>query len=167
MNLGTGGEADMGRARTNTAFRPPRPQSKIKKDSRTCNERSHTNRETADVEDKFAGKEEKNLLTDAVRQAGKEIDGLFNDLTQRKRVAAASATTKKAVVKIKKADSRPPSHTVGKNEGRRYDPQRDDPDVRPWKRDATGMPIYDPESMRVGKGGGTALCPFDCNCCFG
>ena len=35
------------------------------------------------------------------------------------------------------------------------------------KRDATGMPIYDPDSMRVGKGGGTALCPFDCNCCFG
>ena len=34
------------------------------------------------------------------------------------------------------------------------------------KRDVAGMPIYCPEDMRVGKGGDTALCPFDCNCCF-
>lgn len=49
----------MGRTRTDTAFRPSRPQSKIKKDPKTRNERSHTTGETAGVEEIFAGKEEK------------------------------------------------------------------------------------------------------------
>jgi hypothetical protein len=29
-----------------------------------------------------------------------------------------------------------------------------------------GLPIYSLEELNVGKGGDTAECPFDCNCCF-
>ena len=31
---------------------------------------------------------------------------------------------------------------------------------------ATGLPVYKYTALLVGDGGGTALCPFDCNCCF-
>lgn len=29
-----------------------------------------------------------------------------------------------------------------------------------------GLPIYTPNELRIGLGGGTDLCPFDCNCCY-
>ena len=29
-----------------------------------------------------------------------------------------------------------------------------------------GWPIYTEEELKIGKGGDTALCPFDCECCF-
>ena len=29
-----------------------------------------------------------------------------------------------------------------------------------------GYPIYTPSELKIGMGGGTDLCPFDCNCCF-
>lgn len=31
---------------------------------------------------------------------------------------------------------------------------------------ATGLPVYKAHLLKVGEGGGTPLCPFDCNCCF-
>lgn len=31
----------------------------------------------------------------------------------------------------------------------------------------SGLPIYSAEQLKMGGGGGTALCPFDCDCCFG
>ena len=30
----------------------------------------------------------------------------------------------------------------------------------------SGLPVYKAHILRVGEGGGTALCPFDCDCCF-
>ena len=38
--------------------------------------------------------------------------------------------------------------------------------VKPVRHDADGLPIYDWDELRIGQGGGTDLCPFDCNCCF-
>ena len=29
-----------------------------------------------------------------------------------------------------------------------------------------GLPVYSAEEMRIGRGGGTAQCPFDCECCY-
>ena len=29
-----------------------------------------------------------------------------------------------------------------------------------------GYPIYSPKELKIGMGGGTDLCPFECNCCF-
>lgn len=31
---------------------------------------------------------------------------------------------------------------------------------------ATGLPVYKAHILKVGEGGGTPLCPFDCDCCF-
>lgn len=29
-----------------------------------------------------------------------------------------------------------------------------------------GLPIFTPKELKIGFGGGTDLCPFECNCCF-
>ncbi len=39
-------------------------------------------------------------------------------------------------------------------------------EVRPLRYHDEGLPIYSWDSLRINKGGGTDLCPFDCNCCF-
>jgi len=31
---------------------------------------------------------------------------------------------------------------------------------------ASGLKVYKAKALKVGEGGGTALCPFDCACCF-
>lgn len=31
---------------------------------------------------------------------------------------------------------------------------------------ASGLPVYKAHILKVGEGGGTPLCPFDCACCF-
>eukprot|EP00953_Heterococcus_sp_UTEX-ZZ885_P014230 8086-Heterococcus_DN1.PRE.4 len=38
--------------------------------------------------------------------------------------------------------------------------------VKPVRHDAEGLPIYSWDALRIGQGGGTDLCPFDCDCCF-
>ncbi|KAJ1411764.1 hypothetical protein B484DRAFT_455530 [Ochromonadaceae sp. CCMP2298] len=30
----------------------------------------------------------------------------------------------------------------------------------------SGLPVYKAALLKVGEGGGTPLCPFDCDCCF-
>ncbi|CAN0018607.1 unnamed protein product [Ectocarpus sp. 8 AP-2014] len=39
-------------------------------------------------------------------------------------------------------------------------------EVKPVRFDDEGLPIYTWASLRIGQGGGTAACPFDCDCCF-
>lgn len=35
------------------------------------------------------------------------------------------------------------------------------------KRDpVSGLPLYSEEELRLGGGGGTKDCPFDCDCCY-
>lgn len=44
---------------------------------------------------------------------------------------------------------------------------RGDDSPTPLRFDAElGMNIYSLDALKVGKGGGTDLCPFDCDCCF-
>lgn len=38
--------------------------------------------------------------------------------------------------------------------------------VKPVKYDKDGLPIYTEEQLKLGTGGNTPLCPFDCDCCF-
>jgi hypothetical protein len=40
-----------------------------------------------------------------------------------------------------------------------------DPPVHRWDKES-GLPVYKYTALKVGDGGGTPLCPFDCNCCF-
>jgi len=40
-------------------------------------------------------------------------------------------------------------------------------DLKPVRFDnESGLPVYTEESLRIGQGGGTADCPFDCTCCY-
>ncbi|GFE55591.1 DUF1764 family protein, putative [Babesia ovis] len=34
------------------------------------------------------------------------------------------------------------------------------------KRTEDNLPIYTVEELNIGNGGGTELCPFDCDCCY-
>ncbi len=52
-----------------------------------------------------------------------------------------------------------------------YDAARDDIDLeadlgRRRKKTNEGFRIFSEAELRINGGGGTALCPFDCNCCF-
>ena len=53
-----------------------------------------------------------------------------------------------------------------------YSKDRDDVDLNSllprYKRKKTneGFAIYSEKELRINQGGGTDLCPFDCNCCF-
>lgn len=35
------------------------------------------------------------------------------------------------------------------------------------KRTEEGYLIYKEDELKIGQGGDTELCPFDCRCCFG
>ena len=39
------------------------------------------------------------------------------------------------------------------------------PPIHRWDR-ASGLPVYKCKALKTEDGGGTPLCPFDCNCCF-
>ncbi len=53
--------------------------------------------------------------------------------------------------------------------GETYDPgYRIDPNnAKVHRKDAaTGLNVYKAQHLGLGLGGGTPLCPFDCDCCF-
>lgn len=35
-----------------------------------------------------------------------------------------------------------------------------------YKYTKEGYKIYKPEELKMGRGGGSDLCPFDCECCY-
>ena len=39
------------------------------------------------------------------------------------------------------------------------------PPIHRWDKES-GLPVYKCRALKTEDGGGTALCPFDCNCCF-
>uniref|UniRef100_A0A453H5L7 DUF1764 domain-containing protein n=3 Tax=Aegilops tauschii TaxID=37682 RepID=A0A453H5L7_AEGTS len=54
--------------------------------------------------------------------------------------------------------------------GNGWEPGQDDEveEKRPRRRTNDGLTIYSADELGFGKAdaGGTALCPFDCDCCF-
>jgi tyrosyl-tRNA synthetase len=78
------------------------------------------------------------------KTASKEIDELFS---------------KKSIAKI-------PSQEVKtvKPVDEEFADTRNKKSKRPLTDD--GLPIYSDKDMRIGTGGDTAECPFDCDCCF-
>lgn len=55
-----------------------------------------------------------------------------------------------------------------KGKGRVADDDDEFEEKRPRRRTADGLAIYSADELGFGKAdaGGTALCPFDCDCCF-
>lgn len=99
--------------------------------------------------------------------ARKEIDDLFNTAKKAKVEAKveeeeALAAKPVKVKKVKKEESLPYGIMKSDNGNVIVNPEapleRIDPE--------SGLPVYKAHLLKVGEGGGTPLCPFDCNCCF-
>lgn len=92
-----------------------------------------------------------------------EIEELF---ASKKSVAAkVESEASKKSKKDRSADVKKPKilDPLGEN-----DDWTDTKGERKKKRPTTaeGYPIYTAVEMRIGQGGGTPDCPFDCDCCF-
>lgn len=111
-----------------------------------------------------------------VRQAGQEIEKLFssvqkgvgNELKKPQTIANAKKEANHVIDSRKKkiaVDEKASSYGVIHSEYRAIkivNPEapleRIDPE--------SGLPVYKAHLLKVGEGGGTPFCPFDCNCCF-
>ncbi|CAD6888472.1 unnamed protein product [Tilletia laevis] len=65
------------------------------------------------------------------------------------------------------------SSTSQRTQGRAFEAALDEDDLAfadsrgsARKRTEEGFPIYSESELKIGQGGGTPLCPFDCDCCF-
>jgi septal ring factor EnvC (AmiA/AmiB activator) len=93
-----------------------------------------------------------------------DIDSMFNSLAENK------AKHKKKLAKIEAEEKR--------KEKARLEEEKNNIQLQPKTNiispyaplhrvdGATGLPVYKAKLLKVGEGGGTSLCPFDCDCCF-
>ncbi|KAL1547517.1 stress response protein [Salvia divinorum] len=101
------------------------------------------------------------------KRKGSEIDEIFAAKKRKK-----LETEKKAEAKAKVAASkvRPPDKKKGKSLKSRSSEQSSFAvsTSGPRKKTADGLAVFSEEELGIGKpdAGGTALCPFDCGCCF-
>jgi hypothetical protein len=110
-----------------------------------------------------------------VRQAGKESEELFSsaqkgagsDLKKPQAAATAKkeANTQKNSKRKSAIDEKSSSYGVIQSE---YNAIKIVNPEAPLERidPESGLPVYKAHLLKVGEGGGTPLCPFDCNCCF-
>lgn len=88
------------------------------------------------------------------KDGGNEIDELFTKRTVKKVLTSNPASTQPiAASKPSQIKDEPIADTRGTR--KRARPLTDD-----------GLPIYTDKEMRIGQGGSTAECPFDCSCCY-
>ena len=94
---------------------------------------------------------------------GSDIDDIFADGKQ-EAVRLTEAAEKKRRKKQKREQA---EREAEEDERKRRAAKRQDRDGVPYRVDQeTGMKIYSASSLKIGQGGGTDLCPFDCQCCF-
>jgi hypothetical protein len=101
-----------------------------------------------------------------------QIDSIFSKV--KKPVSKADATERNPKVASKvpanesKETKTPIKSNKTKREGTSSDPFALQAKVKDTSMDFTeeGWRVYTPEELKIGKGGDTDLCPFDCNCCF-
>eukprot|EP00611_Tribonema_gayanum_P011469 TRINITY_DN2170_c0_g1_i1.p1 TRINITY_DN2170_c0_g1~~TRINITY_DN2170_c0_g1_i1.p1 ORF type:complete len:194 (+),score=46.47 TRINITY_DN2170_c0_g1_i1:32-583(+) len=103
------------------------------------------------------------------------LDDIFGDvkkvkLAKAQREEQEAIARREAKAARKRREVNPFSEDGGKLGGGE---EHDAPDkwgwadnVKPVRVDSEGLPIYTWDSLRIGQGGGTDLCPFDCDCCF-
>ena len=85
------------------------------------------------------------------RAAASEIDELFDRPKTAETICGAAAAAAKT--------RRPPPERDGMQDVRGMGSK-----VRPLTDD--GLPVYSAQEMKIGMGGDTDQCPFDCACCF-
>lgn len=94
-----------------------------------------------------------------------DIDDLFNKLNRTKKETKLKA--EKLIMKEKKEAKRAlqASQELISEKGEKFRFKSPEAPLERYDRDS-GLPVYKAHLLEVGGGGGTALCPFDCNCCF-
>ncbi|XP_047978562.1 uncharacterized protein C6G9.01c [Salvia hispanica] len=112
------------------------------------------------VED--VAEQEKKVSNQKGKRKGSEIDEIFA-ANKRKRLesekkAEAETKAKVAAANLKKKEKSMKSRSFEFSAGT----------CGPRKRTADGLAVFSEEELGIGKpdAGGTALCPFDCDCCF-
>mmetsp|Transcript_500 Transcript_500/g.507 ORF Transcript_500/g.507 Transcript_500/m.507 type:complete len:118 (-) Transcript_500:140-493(-) len=97
-----------------------------------------------------------------------DIDSLFSALKEKKSQKRSEKNDENALSKMNANPRRISSDTMHHGIIKSADkPYIISPDVPVHRIDKeTGLPVYKAHLLKIGKGGGTLLCPFECNCCF-
>jgi hypothetical protein len=114
-----------------------------------------------------------------------EIDSLFASIKQKKEKVEVTGTTEDDEMPIKKSKTKEiiaPTFTKIRKEERKEiemnnlphgivksnNPRQIISPEAPVERidPESGYKVYKAHTLKVGEGGGTDLCPFDCDCCF-
>ncbi|KAH6775741.1 stress response protein [Perilla frutescens var. hirtella] len=103
------------------------------------------------------------------KKMGSEIDEIFA-AKKRKRSEKEKKGEDEKPAKVGAANVRPFDKKKGKSSKSRSFEEKSSAHrtSQSRKKTADGLTIFTEEELGVGKAdaGGTALCPFDCNCCF-
>lgn len=101
-----------------------------------------------------------------LEEGKEEIDDLFDQLSKKRTKANEEKESKKkhkSIVVMRDTERDASYGVITSNQVK----QIISPDAPVHRFDrATGLPVYKAHLLKVGEGGGTPLCPFDCDCCF-
>lgn len=106
---------------------------------------------------------------------GETLDDIFGGLAgaraarDAKRQAAEAERARSEAAVAAAARQKPPTELVRDPIfGEVYESERVDPqNARVHRHDQeSGLRVFKAHALGLGRGGGTRLCPFDCNCCF-
>lgn len=95
-----------------------------------------------------------------------EIDDLFCSASKKstKKTSEPEEEAEPEPTKVKHRSSKETTYGIMKST---YGGDIVNPEAPLERIDAeSGLPVYKAHLLKVGEGGGTPLCPFDCNCCF-
>ena len=149
--------------------------SSVKKKDEVTKKRKKAGREKnvkIDVKDNEYG----NLMKKNDEKSGKdtnsidtsEVEDLFNALakSKKKKKAEAEADAKRQKSEQEKERKEKKRSLAVKEEVLSFsDIISPDPPIHRWDKES-GLPVYKCAALKTEDGGGTPLCPFDCNCCF-
>ncbi|KAK8792856.1 hypothetical protein WA158_005020 [Blastocystis sp. Blastoise] len=129
-----------------------------KKEKKQIKSGNNSKKEVKDAHSKTEKKHtaEKKQVKDIKHKSSLDMDSLFSDAKTKKQQKVDEETKKnrEEMRKVRKElDARTQFKQQESIQFTRIDKE-------------TGLKVYTPESLGIGKGGNTPLCPFDCDCCF-
>lgn len=110
--------------------------------------------------------------TTTIKETLSEIDNLFADIKTKKAEKLLNVKKLEEKEKLKKVKKIKPVAEEGSSSSygvikSSYETVITNPEAPLERIDKeSGLPVYKAHLLKVGEGGGTELCPFDCNCCF-
>jgi hypothetical protein len=102
---------------------------------------------------------------DSKHDALQGLDDIFSSIKQRKSESSQESGKAKESSRAKQAAAVDQSYGLVQSSGSASSIISPNPPVHRFDQ-ATGLPVYKYTALLVGDGGGTPLCPFDCQCCF-